>query len=56
MNERIPFGDCRNENLVIAIFGSVSEFARLCEAEGDNFQYGNVDIVYDEDRDIHYFY
>ena len=34
--------DCRNESLIDEIFGSVSEFARLCEENGDNFVYMEI--------------
>ena len=56
MKDRIPFADCRNEDAVNNIFGSISEFARLCEEFGDSFSYRGVDVVYDEEKDIHYFY
>lgn len=50
-------GDCRNEQLIEDIFGSVSEFARICEEYGDDgFMYGDVEVVYDSDADIHNFY
>lgn len=55
-------GDCRNEQLIEDIFGSVSEFARICEEFGDDgFMYGDglltfIEVVYDSDADIHYFY
>jgi len=50
-------GDCRNEGLIEEIFGSVSEFARLCEKyDLDGFMYGDVEVVYDDETDIHNFY
>ena len=49
-------GDCRNESLVESIFGSVSEFGRQVEENGDDFQYGKVKVEYDRMNDIHSFY
>lgn len=49
-------GDCRDENLIESIFGSISEFARQCEINGNNFKYGKYEIKYDENKDIHYFF
>ena len=34
--------DCRNEKLIDELFGSVSEFARLVEENGDNFRIGDI--------------
>jgi hypothetical protein len=56
MNKRTLIGDCRNEELVDDIFGSVSEFARIVDEKGDNFLYGKYAIIYNEKNDIHYFY
>lgn len=47
--------DCRNEELVEEIFGSVSEFARQVEENGNEFEYRGWKITYDEKRDIHHF-
>jgi len=45
------------EDVVEDIFGSVSEFARLVEENGDEFLYKNSIVVkYDEDNDVHYFF
>jgi len=53
----IHIGDCRNEHLIEDIFGSVSEFARLCEKySNEGFVYGDIEVVYDDDTDIHTFY
>jgi len=49
-------GDCRSEELIEEIFGSISEFARLVEEEGDNFIYGNYKITYNERLDRHTFF
>jgi hypothetical protein len=49
-------GDCRNEDLIDYIFGSVTDFARLIEEHGDEFSYEDITIKYDSDKDIHYFY
>jgi hypothetical protein len=54
MNGRLQ-QDCRNEELVEEIFGSVSEFARLVEANGDDFKYGMWRVTYAPRKDIHYF-
>jgi len=49
-------GDCRDDNLIDHIFGSVSEFARQIEEHGDEFIYQGIKVTYDPDKDIHYFY
>lgn len=49
-------GDCRNENLINDIFGTVSEFAYQIEKNGNDFIYGAIHVVYDEPTDIHTFY
>lgn len=50
-------GNCLDEALVEQIFGSVSEFARLDEKYGAaGFMYGDVEVIYDDDTDIHTFY
>ena len=49
-------GDCRNEDLVDEIFGSVSEFARQVEINGDNFVFNGIRVKYIPQEDIHQFY
>lgn len=49
-------GTCVDENLIEDIFGSVSEFARLVEENGNNFSYGRYEITYNEETDIHTFW
>lgn len=49
-------GNCTNENLIEEIFGSVSEFARQVEENGNEFKYGGVHVTHDEDKDIHTFW
>jgi len=49
-------GNCRDEDLINIIFGSVSEFARQVELNGDEFVHGQYTIKYNELEDIHYFY
>lgn len=57
MNLNRMIGNCTEEDVVDDIFGSVSEFARQVEENGDEFLYRNdVVVKYDEDNDIHYFY
>ena len=57
MNLDKMIGNCTQEDVVDDIFGSVSEFARQVEENGDEFLYQNdVVIKYDEHNDIHYFY
>ncbi|CAB5226491.1 hypothetical protein UFOVP760_265 [uncultured Caudovirales phage] len=57
MNLNRMIGNCTEEDVVDDIFGSVSEFARQVEENGDEFLYQNDIVVkYDEDNDIHYFY
>ncbi len=48
-------GDCRQEDVVEDIFGSVSEFARLVEEKGDSFRHVGINVEYDEEKDIHIF-
>lgn len=49
-------GDCRDEELVEEIFGSVSGFAYRVELLGDEFQFSDVKVTYDPKEDIHYFW
>jgi hypothetical protein len=50
-------GNCTQDDVVEGIFGSVSEFARQVEENGDEFVYGDrVVVKYDESKDIHYFF
>ena len=56
MANSAPFSDCRDAEMVESIFGSVSEFARLCEENQDNFSFGNMRVEYNPDSDIHHFY
>jgi hypothetical protein len=50
-------GNCTQEDVVDDIFGSVSEFARQVELNGDTFLYNDEVVVkYDEDNDVHYFF
>src|SRR4051812_15559883 len=56
MEQRSYIGNCVNDEVVDAIFGSVSEFANQVEENGDNFTYGNITVEYDEITDIHSFW
>jgi hypothetical protein len=56
LNGNKPIADCRNESAINDLFGSVSEFARLVEENGDNFKLGNIVVKYNSKRDIHSFY
>lgn len=50
-------GNCTQDDVIEDIFGSVSEFARQVEENGDEFLYNNdVVVKYDEANDIHYFF
>jgi hypothetical protein len=50
-------GNCTQDDVVEDIFGSVSEFARQVEENGDEFLYNNsVTVKYDEVNDVHYFF
>lgn len=53
-------GDCRNEDLIRKIFGSVTEFSHEVEENGNEFTYHDgqnfIVIEYDEKKDIHSFY
>lgn len=51
-----PIGNCRDNELIDNIFGSVSEFARQIEKFGDNFLYDGIKITYDPKSDIHTFW
>jgi hypothetical protein len=56
INTAKAIGNCQDEELVEEIFGSISEFARQIEENGDNFIYYNYEIHYDEETDIHWFF
>jgi len=49
-------GDCRDEELVTDLFGSVTDLARLIEERGNKFTYVGITVEYDDDTDIHSFY
>ena len=50
-------GNCTQDDVIEDIFGSVSEFARQVEENGDEFLYKNEIVVkYDEANDVHYFF
>jgi hypothetical protein len=50
-------GNCTQENLIEDIFGSVSEFARQVEQNGNSFIYNKKIIIkYNKSNDVHYFY
>jgi hypothetical protein len=49
-------GDCRSEELIDELFGSVSEFACLVEEHGDNFTHNGIIVKYNANTDIHTFY
>lgn len=53
-------GDCRSEELIDSLFGSVTDFARLCEERGNTFtipsSLGTVEVKYCEVDDIHTFF
>ena len=49
-------GNCINQELVEEIFGSVSEFARQVELNGNSFTYGKYKIKYNAKTDIHSFF
>lgn len=50
-------GNCTQEEIVEDLFGSVSEFARQVEENGDEFIYNeDIQVTYDENSDIHYFF
>lgn len=56
MKNMDKLGNCTNENLIEEIFGSVSEFARQVEENGNEFKFGSVQVTHDEDKDIHTFW
>lgn len=50
-------GNCTQNDVIEDIFGSVSEFARQVEENGDEFLYKDqIVITYDEANDTHYFF
>jgi len=55
-NKLNKLGDCRMEWLVEELFGSVSEFARLVEENGDEFTINDIVVKYNGKKDIHTFY
>ena len=52
----IEIGNCTDEQLIEEIFGSVSEFARLTEELGEEFEYGKFMVKYNDEKDIHTFF
>ena len=57
MNNDNFIGDCRNEKIIESIFGSVSEFARQVELNGNEFIYKkSVKVVYNQVADVHGFF
>lgn len=49
-------GDCRDEEIIESLFGSVSDFANIVEEKGDSFTDKNLVVEHDEKKDIHSFY
>ncbi len=49
-------GDCRDEDLIESIFGSVSDFATEIEEKGNNFTDGRLVVKYNKKTDIHSFF
>ena len=49
-------GDCRDEELIEDIFGSVTDFANIVEERGNEFEYGKYIVKYKEKKDRHLFY
>ena len=49
-------GDCRDEELIDELFGSVSAFACLVEENGDEFEHKGIAVKYNSKKDIHTFY
>ena len=57
MENNLTFlGDCRDEDLIESIFGSVTDFAQQVEKYGDNFVLDDICVKYDEKTDIHSFF
>ena len=53
---QLSLGDCRNEEVISELFGSVTDFARLVEEYGNNFIYKGIIVKYNPKTDIHTFY
>lgn len=49
-------GNCQDEEIIEVLFGTVSEFARLVEENGDEFTIDGTQVEYDDVNDIHSFY
>ena len=49
-------GNCTEDDVIESIFGDVSEFARLVEENGDEFEINDLIVRYDSDADVHSFY
>ena len=49
-------GTCESVEVIEHFFGSVSEFARQVELNGNNFNYKNIKVIYNEDTDVHSFF
>lgn len=57
MKNNLTFlGDCRDEDLIESIFGSVTEFAQQIEKHGDNFVLDDICVKYNKKTDIHSFF
>jgi hypothetical protein len=57
INSKVDYlGNCTDEELVIDIFGSVTNLATLIEQDGNEFIHQGVMVKYNDDTDIHSFY
>ena len=56
VNDLELLGDCRDEDLIADIFGSVTDFAKAVDEHGDEFTDGSLVVKYDPETDIHTFY
>ena len=49
-------GTCQDDNVIEYIFGGADEFAAQVELNGDEFTHNDIDVKYDPEEDVHYFY
>jgi len=56
LNQDSKIGDCRDENLVNELFGSVTDFAQIVEEYGDDFVRDGIVVEYNSKTGIHSFF
>ena len=56
MTNKSYFGNCTQDDVIEHIFGDVSIFAQHVDEHGDNSEYEQYTITYDQETDIHTFW